>query len=92
MNRRGFLASPLIAFLAGAVSKVRKRLARKFVTVGKGGDHRTLRAALAEVSEAGGGTVYVLPGIHELEAFETSETPVMLIGGEDERPTIRWRA
>ena len=65
MNRRGFLASPLIAFLAGAVSKVRKRLARKFVTVGKGGDHGTLRAALDEAREAGGGTVFLLPGHYE---------------------------
>lgn len=97
MNRRGFLSLPFFAAAAHAISKVRRFVARKFVTVGRSGDHATLREAIAEVNAAGGGMVVLLPG-HCETISETNQKPIDIGGtgmsiigsgaGED-RPTIR---
>ncbi len=60
MKRRGFLALPGLALLARVASGIKRRIARRFVTVGKGGDHATLLAAWDEVAEAGGGEILLL--------------------------------
>ena len=95
MNRRGFLSLPVVAGLARLCAGIKRRVARQFVTVGKGCDHETIASAWAEVSEAGGGTIYVTPGIHEVHGFQGIGRPMVTItglGSGEERPVLKGRA
>ena len=98
MNRRSFIgwlgalaALPVVGPVLRSVPPIRREYARRFVTVGVGGDHETIAAAFDEVHRAGGGTIYFLPGIYESNGVTLLDNGVALIGSGSDRTVFRGK-
>lgn len=67
MNRRAFMVSTFVGALSAVWLRPRraKPAPRNRVTVGPGHDHATVKGAVAEVCAAGGGIVFIMPGVRE---------------------------
>lgn len=67
MRRRGFLAGllalPFIQPIARAATAIKRKLFPA-ISVGEGGDVRTIAEAFEMIEP--GGTIYILPGIHKI--------------------------